>query len=152
MGLIIFLILLGAFFLVLELVFLPGVTLGTVLSAVSYGIAVYLGFDRMGVVGGFITLFVVVALSLFVTVISLRAKTWQRLALNDKIDSKSSPNLEAQVAVGDKGVALSRLSPMGKVEIAGKQYEAKSDGTYIDQRSEVEVVGFENFTVLVKKI
>jgi membrane-bound ClpP family serine protease len=41
---------------------------------------------------------------------------------------------------------------MGKVNIAGKIYEAKSVDSYIDQRSEVEVVGFENFTVIVKKI
>ena len=152
MGLIVFLVLLGVFFLVLELIFLPGVTLGTILSIVSYGAAIYLGFDRLGVVGGFVTLFVVVALSLVATVFSLRAKTWQRLALNDKIESQSSPSPDTQVSVGDKGVALSRLSPMGKVKIGNEVYEAKSDGTYIDQRSEVEVVGFDNFAVVVKKI
>ena len=152
MGLIVFLVLLGVFFLVLELIFLPGVTLGTILSIVSNGAAIYLGFDRLGVVGGFVTLFVVVALSLVATVFSLRAKTWQRLALNDKIESQSSPSPDTQVSVGDKGVALSRLSPMGKVKIGNEVYEAKSDGTYIDQRSEVEVVGFDNFAVVVKKI
>ena len=41
---------------------------------------------------------------------------------------------------------------MGNVDIAGKIYEAKSVDSYIDQRSEVEVVGFENFAVIVKKI
>ena len=41
---------------------------------------------------------------------------------------------------------------MGKVEIDGKLYEAKSGGEYINQRTEVEVIGFENFTVIVKKI
>ena len=152
MGLVVFLVLLGVFFLVVELIFLPGVTFGTILSVVSYVAAVYLGFDRFGIVGGFVTMVVVVALSLVATVISLRAKTWQRLVLNDKIDGQSSEQPAKQVNVGDKGVALSRLSPMGKVKIAGKEYEAKSDGTYIDQRSEVEVVGFENFTVLVNKI
>ena len=40
----------------------------------------------------------------------------------------------------------------GKVEIDGKPYEAKSGGEYIDQRTKVEVVGFENFAVIVKKI
>lgn len=152
MGLVVSLVLLGVFFLVVELIFLPGITFGTILSVVSYAAAVFLGFDRLGMGGGFVTLVVVVALSLAATVLSLRAKTWQRLALNDKIDSQSSVEPASQVQVGDKGVALSRLSPMGKVKIAGKEYEAKSDGTYIDQRSEVEVVGFENFAVLVKKV
>ena len=152
MGLVIFLILLGLFFLVVELIFLPGITLGTILSAVSYGAAIYLGFSRLGVIGGMIILFVIAALSLVATVVSLRAKTWQRLALNNKVDSQSNASPEEVVAVGAKGVTISRLSPMGKVEIAGKIYEAKSGGEYIDQRTAVEVVGFENFAVIVKKI
>ena len=40
---------------------------------------------------------------------------------------------------------------MGKILIDGRVYEAKSIDAYIDQRSEVEVVGFENFTVIVKR-
>lgn len=152
MGMIVFLVLLGVFFLVVELIFLPGVTFGTVLAVVSYGAAIYLGFDRFGMVGGFVTLFVTVALSLVATVVSLRAKTWQRLALNDKLEGQSNENPADEVKVGDKGVTISRLSPMGKVEIAGKLYEAKSGGEYIDQRTAVEVVGFENFAIIVKRM
>lgn len=152
MGLIVLLLIFGAFFLVAELVFLPGVTLGAVLSVVSYGTAIYLGFDRLGFVGGMITLAVALALSLVVTIISLRAKTWRRLALNDKIESKSSDLPENSVKIGDKGIAISRLSPMGKVEIGGEMYEAKSIDAYIDQRSEIEVVGFENFTIIVRVV
>ena len=58
---------------------------------------------------------------------------------------------ERSLHVGDRGTAVSRLAPMGKIEIAGRNYEAKSVDTYIDQRSPVEVVGFENFTVIVRK-
>lgn len=151
MGLVIFLILLGLFFLVVELIFLPGITLGTVLSAVSYGAAIYLGFSRLGLIGGMVILFVIAALSLVATVVSLRAKTWQRLALNNKVDGQSNASPKEVVAVGAKGVTISRLSPMGKVEIDGKLYEAKSGGEYIDQRTEVEVVGFENSNIIVRK-
>ena len=41
---------------------------------------------------------------------------------------------------------------MGKVQIGGKIYEAKSVDVYIDQKQDVEVVGFENFNVIVRKI
>ena len=37
-------------------------------------------------------------------------------------------------------------------EIDGKYYEAKSGGEYIDQRTEVEVVGFENSNIIVRKM
>ena len=39
MGLIVFLVLLGMFFLVVELVLLPGISIGTVLSLLCYGAA-----------------------------------------------------------------------------------------------------------------
>lgn len=152
MGLIAFLVLLGAFFLVAELVFLPGLTFGLILSLLGYGAAIYLGFVRLGFVGGVVTIVVSVAISLLVTIISLRAKTWQRLALKDKVTGQSMGTPAESVSVGARGRCVSRLSPMGKVNIDGKVYEAKSVDAYIDQRSEVEVVGFENFTVIVKRI
>ena len=152
MGLVIFLVLLGAFFLVAELVFLPGAILGSLLALSSYGAAAFFGFSRFGLTGGVVTIVAILLLSLVVTVLSMRAKTWQRLALKDKVTGASMESPSQNVAFGDKGVAVSRLSPMGKVEVGGKIFEAKSLDVYIDQRSEVEVIGFENFTILVKKL
>lgn len=152
MGLIVVLLILGAFFLVAELVFLPGVTLGAVLSLAGFGTAVYFGFVRFGFVGGMLTLVVAVALALAVTVLSLRAKTWQRLALKDKVEGESTERPDTTLSVGARGVAVSRLSPMGKIEVDGKLYEAKSADVYIDQRCAVEVVGFDNFAVVVRKV
>lgn len=149
-GAIILLVLLGVFFLVVELVFLQGVTIGVLLSLASYGSAIYLAFRSNGVMGGVIAIVIILLLSLIATIFSLRAKTWRRLALNDKLEGVSMQSPEHELVVGDKGVSLSRLCPMGKVNFNGKVYEAKSLDAYIDQRSEVVVVGFENFTVLVK--
>ena len=152
MGMIIFLVILGLFFLVAELIFLPGVTLGIILSLVGYAAAIFLGFTRFGTVGGCMVLAIVIALSLIATLLSLRARTWQRFALNDKVEGQSMETPSLQVNVGDRGMTISRLSPMGKVNIAGKEYEAKSLDSYINQRTEVEVIGFENFTIIVKSV
>ena len=62
------------------------------------------------------------------------------------------PSPEQELKVGDRGTTLSRLAPMGKVQIEGRTYEAKSVDCFIDQQSPIEVVGFENFSVIVKKI
>ena len=62
----------------------------------------------------------------------------------------SSP--ESELKVGDRGVTLSRLAPMGKVDFGGRTYEAKSLDSFVDPRKEVEVVGFENFNVIVRTI
>ncbi len=148
---IILLIFLGVLFLVAELLLLPGISVGTILSLVCYGSAVYLAFDGYGTLTGAITIAVVLLLSLITTLVSLRAKTWQRLSLKQEIDSSSMRLPEKEISVGARGISVSRLSPMGKVEIDGKSYEAKSADVFIDQKQPVEVVGFDNFAVIVKK-
>lgn len=149
---IVLLIVLGVLFLVAELVFLSGSFFGTTLSLVCYGCAIWMGFANYGTTVGIIVIAAVALLSLVATVLSLRAKTWQRLSLSQEIQSSSMELPEQSLKVGDRGTTLSRLSPMGKVDFGGKIYEAKSTGDYIDPRCEVEVAGFENFNVIVKKI
>ena len=150
---IVLLIFFGLLFLVAELVLLPGVSIGAILALVCYGSSVYLAFRDFGPVTGTVVILVILVLSVIATVVSLRAKTWQRFSLKQEIRSSSMPVIPAEeLQVGDRGVTLSRLSPMGKVEIGGRIYEAKSTDVYIDQRSTVEVVGFENFNVVVRKV
>lgn len=148
---IILLICLGVLFLVAELLLLPGISVGTILSLVCYGSAIYLAFDGYGTFTGSITIVVVLLLSLITTLVSLRAKTWQRLSLKQEIDSSSMQLPDKEISIGAHGISVSRLSPMGKIEIGGKLYEAKSADIFIDQKQPVEVVGFENFSVIVKK-
>ena len=151
---IVLLVFFGLLFLVAELVLLPGVSIGAVLALVCYGSSVYLAFRDFGpVTGTVVVILVILVLSVIATVVSLRAKTWQRFSLKQEIRSSSMPVIPAEeLQVGDRGVTLSRLSPMGKVEIGGRTYEAKSQGAYVDQQRDVEVVGFENFSVIVKTI
>lgn len=149
---IVLLIILGMLFLVAELLLFPGLSIGGILAMVCYGGAIWYAFDALSVTAGIWTIVAVAVLSLLSLIFSLRAKTWQRLALKQEIDSVSMPNPESEVAIGAVGVSISRLSPMGKVEVNGKTFEAKSADVFIDQRSKVEVVGFDNFTLIVRKI
>ncbi|MEG1700098.1 MAG: NfeD family protein [Alistipes sp.] len=149
---IILLILFGLLFLVAELVLLPGVSIGAILSLSCYGSAIYLAYRDFGVLTGTVVVVVVIVLSIVATIVSLRSTTWQRFSLKQEIRSSSTPTPAEELHVGDRGVTLSRLSPMGKIKIDGRVYEAKSLDVYVDPRREVEVIGFENFSVLVKTI
>ena len=150
---IILLIVLGLLFLVAELVLLPGVTIGAILALVCYGRSIYLAFRDYGTVAGVVVILAILLLSLVATIISLRAKTWQRFSRKQRVDSSSMPSTpDQELQVGDRGMTLSRLSPMGTGEVGGKVYEAKSLTAYVDPRREVEVVGFENFSVIVKTV
>lgn len=150
---IILLVVFGVLFLVAEVVLLPGVSIGALLSLVCYGSSIYLAFRDHGTVTGILVIVAILLLSVVAIVISLRAKTWQRFSLRQEIDSSSMPVLPSDVLkVGDRGTTLSRLSPMGKVEFAGQIFEAKSQGAYVDPQRRVEVVGFENFSVVVRPV
>ena len=57
-----------------------------------------------------------------------------------------------KIAVGDTGVALSRLNPIGQVLIHDVEMEGKSfDGEFIDEDTQIEVVKVETYNVLVKR-
>lgn len=146
------LLLLGLLFLVAEIVLLPGLTVAALLALVCDGSAVWLAFTRFGTTTGVVVLLLCLGLSLVATIFSLRAKTWQRFSLQQEIRSSSAALPSESVACGARGYTCSRLAPMGQVEIDGRRYEAKSTGAYIDPQTEVEVVGFENFSIIVKPI
>jgi len=149
---IVLLIFFGLLFLVAELVLLPGVSIGALLSLVCYGSSIYLAFRDYGPLTGIVVVLVILVLSVVSVVFSLRAKTWQRFSLKQEIRSSSMPEPDKELQVGARGKSVSRLSPMGKIMVDGRLYEAKSQDVYIDPRSDVEVVGFENFSVIVRKV
>lgn len=148
---IVLLVFFGLLFLVAELVLLPGVSIGALLSLVCYGSSIYLAFCDYGPLTGVVVIVAILVLSFVAIVFSLRAKTWQRFSLKQEIRSSSMPEPDKELQIGVRGTSVSRLSPMGKVAIDGRVYEAKSQDVYIDPRSDVEVVGFENFSVIVRK-
>ena len=149
---ILLLILLAILFLVAELVLLPGLSVAGVLSLICGGSAIYRAFTDFGWEAGVVVTLIELVLALATIVFSLRAKTWQRFALKQQVDSSAGSKVEHEVRVGACGRALSRLSPMGSVEIDGKIYEAKLLSGYADPQTPVEVVGFENTSVIEKII
>ena len=138
--LIIALILFGVLFLVAELVFLPGVSVGGILSLICFGSSIYMAFHELGTEAGITATLVCLVLAAAATVLSLRSKTWQRFSLRQKIASSSMPApAEENIRPGDRGVTLSRLAPAGKIEIQGRIYEARSLDSYVDPRTPVEL-------------
>ena len=153
MALIIVLILVAMLLLAAELVLLPGITVAAIGALGAAGYAVYRAFVLYGTTGGLITIGAILVLSVLTIVFCLRAKTWRKLALHKNIDgvSQQLPQ-DRNIKEGDRGITVTRLAPMGKVRIGEETLEAKSIDRYIDQKKEVEVVGFENFNIIVKLV
>ncbi len=144
---------LGIILLLVEMLILPGFTVAGIGAFAACFYSIYKAFVEYGTNGGLIALGTVLVLAAAVIAICLRAKTWRRLTLKKSIDGTSMEVPEQDgLRIGDRGVTIGRLAPMGKVQVGGKIYEAKSIDSYIDPRQEVEITGFENFSVIVRKI
>ena len=53
--------------------------------------------------------------------------------------------------MGQVGITLTRLAPMGKVRIGEVTVEAKAVDDFIDPKQPVEVIGFDNTVVIVAR-
>ena len=147
------LILLGLLLFIAELVLLPGLTLAALGSFCCLVGAVTWAFVEGGTAAGFITLGIVVVLLLILTALFLRSRTWNRFTLKTNIESRVQPlEIETQVEVGVQGTTLTRLAPMGKVQIGGRTFEAKSLDSYIDPRRQVTVIGYDNASIVVRPV
>ncbi|MGN1210698.1 MAG: NfeD family protein [Candidatus Cryptobacteroides sp.] len=152
MGLIITLILVGLLLLFAEVVLIPGVGVAGILGLCSIiGSCVY-AFLEIGQNAGIVTVVINILLITVMTVFMLRAKTWRRLSLDTNIDSKAQPDVESELAVGDTGKTVTRLSPMGKAVFGNVSVEVKALEGMIDSGTEVEVVMIEDNKVYVKPV
>jgi len=147
---ILLLILLGIFLFLVEFLLVPGVTVAGIAGFILLVGGVYMGYSSLGTPEGHYILAGSVFLSVIIIAYSLRARTWKRLMLDSTISGKVSKYEEEKVKVGDEGVAVTRLNPMGKVLINGEYLEAKSIGPYIEQKKKIKVVNIKDFSVTVK--
>jgi len=82
----------------------------------------------------------------------MKSKTLDKMSLHTDIDSKVETVDESKIKIGDKGITISRLAPVGKVKINGETVEAKSLYDFIDEDTEVKVTAVNATNVEVKTI
>jgi membrane-bound ClpP family serine protease len=145
------LIIVGFLFLLLEILVLPGTNIAGVLGFILIAIGVWQSFVVFGNLAGGITLAATVVLSIIALYYSLKSKTWQRAALNKEINSKVNLVDLEKIKVGDKGKTISRLAPMGKARINGEYYEVKTQGEFIDENVNIEIIKIDINKITVTK-
>lgn len=149
MGLIVTLILVGLILVFAEILLVPGVGVAGILGLLSLGGSCYYAFYEFGNLTGGIVTGINGLLVIILTIYVLRAKTWKRMSLETNIDAKALENESSYVCVGDIGVAISRLAPMGTARFGEKTVEVKALEGMIDPGTEVEVVIIEDNRIFV---
>lgn len=144
------LILLGLLLFVVELV-LPGITLAAIGAFCCLVGASAWAFVDGGIGVGFAVVGTIVGMMIVLTALFLRPRTWNRFTLKANIESQVQPvAIEKEVEVGVQGMTLTRMAPMGKVQIGERIFDAKSLDSYIDPREQVRVIGYDNAALVVR--
>jgi membrane-bound ClpP family serine protease len=150
---IILLIVLGILLFVVEFLLIPGVTIAGIGGAILMAVAVYMSYKTHGNTVGNYTLIATLILTLGGFAYALRAKTWRKLMLNKDIDGRVEVGLQNNtIKVGDRGEAITRMAPVGKVMINGLVVEGKSQRGFLDEHTPVEVIKVLNTQVIIKPI
>jgi len=148
-GLVLAVILVGIVLILLEVLVIPGVGVAGILGAMLVVGGVVLAYTKSMAFGH-----AVLAFSAFLSVIafyfSLKSKTWNKVSLKDSIATRV--NELNGIEVGNTGIALSRLAPVGKAEINGLEFEVQSIEGYIEEQSKIKVVAIELNKIYVSKI
>ena len=145
------LIFIGLVMVILEVFFLPGITIAGISAVLFFAGAVFYAFMQLGEFAGYITIAVSVIVTIVGIVIFIRSRSLDRMALKTTIDSVAPTLVSDQIKVGDEGVTLSRLNPMGSVLINDVTVEARTREDFIDEDTPVVVEKVDRTTVIVQK-
>lgn len=149
---IILLVLTGFLLILLEFLVIPGIAIAGIGGVMFMTGGIIYSYKSLGATGGNITLVLTLIAFAIAVFIAFRSKTWNKAMLNTAIDGHVDQIETDEVKIGDTGKTVSRLAPMGKVKINGKEFEGKSISGYIDPEIEIEVVKLQKTSVIVKLI
>ncbi len=144
------LILVGLLLIILEILVIPGQGMVGILGLIVMGFGVWHSYKMYGTTAGHIVLAATLLASVLSLVLSLRSKTWKKMALDTVIDGKVN-TFDDKLKIGDVGKTVSRLAPAGKALFNNEFYEVHTHGDFIDPQKEVQVIGIDHNKIIVKQ-
>lgn len=149
---IISLILTGIAIIIAEIIFVPGTTVVGFFGFFVGVYGVYRSYDLYGSETGNWVLIISTLLTLSAIYFSFRSNAWERFAQKGKITSKVNENLTSELNVGEEGITLSSLKPIGKAEFGYKEFEVSSLGNFIEENTPVKILKIERNKIHVEPI
>lgn len=144
------LILGGLFLLILELLVVPGTTVVGIIGFVLIVVGIWQSYVVFGNTTGTMVLIATLFIAVGSFYLSLRSETWKKAGLSKSIESRV--NVDAhKLKIGYTGITTSRLNPMGKAFINNDFYEVSTNGEFIDNDENIEIIAIEGNKVFVEK-
>lgn len=149
---IVFLIILGIVLLLIEVTILPGITVAGVGSFLVLVYSVYLAFTTYGSLVGFLTLAFVLIVSPLLVYYFFKGKAGKSMVLNTVLTGVANEINPEKVKVGDIGITIGRLAPMGKIKVNDEVVEVRSTGTFVNPGEKVRIIHIEKSMVTVEPL
>ena len=146
------LVLFATVMLILEVAILPGFGFTGIIGMLSMIGAVFYAFILLGNAAGWIVLLVAVLICIALFLWALYGKSLDKMALKKNIESTVNDQDMSRFAVGDRGVTRTRLALIGEALINGQIVEVKSEGGFIDERQEIEIIRISGDSLFVAKV
>ena len=145
-------ILLGLVLIIVEIIFVPGTTVVGIMGFLSMAYGIFLSYASFGNTVGTGTLIGTLIVSVVLLYWSFRNKSWERFSLKSTVSAKVNEDFPFKPEVGDKGISVSALRPIGKAAFGEHEIEVSSHGGFIDENSKIEVLRIEGSKIIVTPI
>lgn len=152
---ILFLMLLGFILLLIEVFVIPGFGVMGISGLAALAFACYLAFTRFPTPwpGTTALLGTLAVLIVFIKLFP-RTKSWKRLRLNAREESKegfAASSSQLEELVGKTGISLTMLRPAGTAEIEERRVDVVSEGIFVPKDTKIKVVMVKGNRVVVRK-
>ncbi len=142
----------GIILLIAEIIFVPGTTVVGILGLLFSVYGIYLGYETFGVSTGTVILISTLLFNVIALVLAFKGKSWERFSLKNTMKGRFNEDFKMDLNIGDRGTSVSSLKPIGKALFNDKEIEVRSNGGYIDENVEIEILRIESTKIFVQPV
>ena len=145
-------ILLGLILIIVEIIFVPGTTVVGIMGFLAMGYGIYQSYTIYGNSAGTLTLIGSLLASILLFYFSFKNRSWERFSLKDSSKGRVNDQKALEINEGDKGVSMSSLKPVGKALFNDQEVEVRSNGGFVEENVEIEVLRVEGTKIFVQPV
>lgn len=149
---IILLLVFGLGFIIAEIIFIPGTTLVGLLGLVFTIAGIVISYLSYGSSAGTWVLLLSLFIGVGTLVYSFKSGIWNKFALKGSSNSKFNEGTMEELQVGEEGLTVSSLRPIGKAEFNEQTYEVRTLGNALDPGTRVRIISIKENKIYVEPI
>jgi len=137
---VILLIMIGLVLIIVELIFVPGVTIVGILGFILVAVGIWISYAALGTNTGHLVLAAAVLTGGLALFYSFRSDAWSRFALKESNKSRVNEENPHLLQVGEEGTTVSALRPQGTALFKERRHEVQTMGTFLRPNTPVRII------------